>query len=467
MALDSASPSLYAKSMTTPLVALSVFLAAAPAHAVPGAAPQRDHPRLVALRIELGRAFIERPQDRLPDVAARRDELLAAGVPAAQIEALAKAVTEAQAIQGGHPPGTVTSVFEQQIVQAAMGLRIRPPSLAVPVYLNRGADTNLTPDEIAAHQALLEQVRRRQVSPAITAAVTARLAVNARILNTSRDAGWLPAAAGAGGGTTLTPEQIVAPPAATPEQIAARIAESRAPGAQPHQLRGGADVPALPATAPAPTGTTWSFSDVAAYIDNSRIANLARAAAETTFNGLRRIIAFVGSCYQYLKEDFIQAGGFFSSRVRAGNQVGIDGIGSGSAYMFGQMDAAALNRVRMRKVEPDTIPWAGGEDALEGYTIVWGPTCAGFHRTHGHIEYILSRSRIPTLPYTSQLYLRAVLGSDELLVKSDGVTGRSVRTLQRYSTRDPRTRAFPSVQVGRTTVQCLTVLAPVSIPAGS
>ena len=110
-------------------------------------------------------------------------------------------------------------------------------------------------------------------------------------------------------------------------------------------------------------------------------------------------------------------------------------------------DPKKLERLKLRRVDAKTIEWAPANDNLEGLILVWGRGCNGFNADHGHIELVMSRRRVPTFPKAMQDYLKPRLAATEMLVCSDGCTGRSVPVLRRYSTRP----------------ECLSVYAPVDV----
>lgn len=420
---------------------------------------------VVGFKQTLAAAFMERPGEPLPDLTPQRELAVAAGA-AKEFDELMVFAEKARFIQAGRAPGDSVAVYQDMVRYAAKGLGVADPEKAVPLYDKRTRPAGYTgggPDSLALRVAILRAVAQN-VSADRAAIIRRRADVTARQLDAlvRGEAGDSEAAfrsvepRGALAADMPVARTYEAAPAAalTPEQLA-----SLPPRALPQAL----PITDPPKPAPQATGAAWAYETVLAYLDTDRIAALGEAAMKN-FRG------FVGRCYEEFKKTLIWAGGFFSSKVKAPSQVGIDGIGSGSAYMFGMMNEQQLAARGLRKVQPSTIAWAPANDNLEGFMLVWGPGCNGFNAEHGHVEYILSRRRIPSMPKAAQDYLKPRLAADELIVKSDGVTGRSVRTLSRYSA-EPQIKTNVPAGVNRRTGRmtyraqaCLTVLAPVAMP---
>lgn len=471
-ALDSASRCLYSEVMAPPLPAIvAVLLLSAGARAEVSA--RSGHPLVVQLKAGLARAFLGQPDRELYSVEPQRARALEAGVAARDFEALLLTVRKARVVQRGRRPDESQELFERAIAVVAQELGA-DAGQAQRLYGGRRLPNEGSREELAARIALLGQVRP-QLGQAGQRALDRRLRgyQSALAAMTRSDAGGLGifglaraglAAPNSERGFVLAAAPLAPPSALTPEELRALGA---VPAAQPFALRNGA-VPERGAgtekPAPQASGVAWLYQTALAYLDDTRAADLTRALS-------KNIVGFIGYCYGYVKEGLIRAG-FFPSSVKRPEQVGLVGIGSGSAYMFALLTPSQLEARGLRKVKASDIPWAPMNENLNGFILVWAPTCNGFHAEHGHIEVIRSRAKPEqfTPAVRRQLFgdpARGIPGrlrQDDLLVMSDGASGRRVSVLRRFSA-EPQTRKTVRDLRGRSvSIPCLTVMAPIKVP---
>jgi hypothetical protein len=438
-----------------------------------------EHPYLQGLRARLADAYVERPEERLLDIAEYRERALEVGADAQSFGRLEQLADEARAFQLGRHQEETQDAFHRALTDVARRLGARP-DVVLALYGRRVRPAGAgTPAEVAARIRVLSRVNERLGAEG-QRRMAARLrsyrgALDAMIV---RDGGTI---TGTGAATSYVAYRSAGPTARaatdaapliaatyqqatlvalTPEQFRALNA---VPGAQHAPIRAtGDETPAPPP--PPESGIRWAYNSVLNYIDNSRVGRMAQSLAASART-------LYGRCYEYVKNAMISAG-FFPSHVRSSTEVTEVGIGSGSAYMFAQLTEQQLRDRRLRLVDPSTIPWAPQNDNLEGYILVWAPRCngeeiargRGAHPEHGHIEAIVSRRRIASMPRHVQNNLSGILQPSDLVAVSDHATGRNVDVLRRYST-SPQIMSRPFNHQGRQVrLPCLTVLAPVNAP---
>lgn len=463
-----------------PLYAIVVALAVG-ASASETARP--ENPFLLGLRARLAEAFVERPDERLFDIAGQREAAERNGADPAAFEQLERLAEEARAFQLGRRREESQDAYNRALMDVGRRLGARADRVLAAYGRRERPEGAGSPVEVAARIRVLSRVNE-QLGPQGQRRMASRLrdyrgALDAMVL---RDGGSV---TGSGAGTSYLAYRAAGPTARgatdtapliaaayqqaslvafTPEQFRALNA---VPAAQPGALRASADVPGeAPEPPPQPeSGIRWAYDTVLNYIDNSRVGRMAQSLANSA-----RVL--YGRCYEYVKNAMIAAG-FFPSHVRTSTEVEEVGIGSGSAYMFAQLTEEQLRERRLRLVRPSTIPWAPQNDNLEGYILVWAPRCngeeigrngRGANPDHGHIEAIVSRRRIASMPSNVRANLNGILQPSDLVAVSDHATGRNVDVLRRYSA-DPQIMSRPFNHRGRQIrLPCLTVLAPVNAP---
>jgi hypothetical protein len=459
-----------------PLYAIVVALAVG-ASADPG---RPENPFLLGLRARLAAAYVERPDERLFDIADQRERALSNGADAAAFAQLEQLVEEARAFQLGRRQEETQDAYNRSLMDVARRLGARTDRVLAAYGRRVRPDGAGTPTEVAARIRVLSRVNE-QLGREGQRRMAMRLRGYRNALEdmTVRDGGTItgsgaatsylayrsagPTARGATDASPLVAAsyQTASLVAFTPEQFRALNAQ---PAAQHAPIRATTDD--TPAPPPQPeSGIRWAYNTVLNYIDNSRVGRMAQSLASSA-----RVL--YGRCYEFVKNAMISAG-FFPSHVRSSTEVEEVGIGSGSAYMFAQLTEQQLRERRLRLVNPSTIPWAPQNDNLEGYILVWAPRCngeeigrngRGAHPEHGHIEAIVSRRRIDSMPRHVRANLSGILQPSDLVAVSDHATGRNVDVLRRYSA-EPQIMSRPFNHRGhQVRLPCLTVLAPVNAP---
>lgn len=481
--------------MATPLYAIAlaaaVFIAAEPA---------AEHPFIQGLKARLAAAFIEAPQERLLDVSDQRGAALEAGAPERQFDELLRLAEDARAIQlGRRHPEESPDVFGRAVRDVAGRLGARA-DLAARHYAGRvrpaGAGTaaemearirvltrvneQLGPQgrrrmaqRLRGYRAALEEFNRRGDSPdpsegggllgAFSGYQPASLVAAAAPARPAAAEGYVPAS-------------LVAAHALTPEQYRALNAQRPA---QPY-VAPSADAPDVP-QAPPERPTAFStvpmpYGVAVGSLDGVRVRDLLDAARRLP------VRTFGGWCLSWVKKAVERAGLMEppprdprreQERVRARQAF----LGMYRAFQMGRLNETQLQELGLQPIIASSIPWEVNKPELNGFFLVWAPSCngeeigrgrrpPGTHPRAGHVEYII--------PPDHPLARQAGVAADLIPVKSDGTRGTAPRVLQTYS-HDPQiTKAWTDrdgVEGGRVvhrglgavTQPCLTVLAPLDL----
>lgn len=478
--------------MANPLYAIALVAAVSA-----GAEPLPEHPFLQGLRARLADAFIEAPHEVLTDVSDQRQPALDAGATAEQFEALLKLADDGRAVQmGRRDPEESQDVFNRAVRDVAQRLGA-PVAPALEHYAGRTRPAgSLSAAELAARIRVLTRVKA-QLGPQGQRRMATRLRGYERALTemTRRDpgaatpggtgilgafTGYQPvsfvAAAAPNPNEGYMSASLVAPHALTPEQYRALNAQRPA---QPSSTATGGetDVPQAPPARPTGFSTVpMPYGVAVGSLDGVRVRDLLDAARRLP------VRTFGGWCLSWVKKAVERAGLMEppprdprreQARVRARQAF----LGMYRAFQMGRLTETQLEELGLQPIIASSIPWEVNKPELNGFFLVWAPSCngeeigrgrrpPGTHPRAGHVEYVI--------PADHPLARQAGVGADLIPVKSDGTRGTSPRVLQTYS-RDPQiTKAWTdrnAVEDGRVvhrglgaiTQPCLTVLAPLDL----
>lgn len=462
-----------------PLYAIVVALAIG-ASASETARP--EHPFLLGLRARLAEAFAERPGERLFDVSGEREAAASQGVPSESFERLVQLSEEARAFQLGRRQEESQDAYNRALADVARRLGARVDRVLAAYGRRVRPEGAGSPAEVAARIRVLSRVNE-QLGPAGQRRMAQRLrgyrsALDAMLV---RDGGTI---TGSGAsidylayrqaGPTARAASDAAPLIAATYQQASLVAftaeQFRELNSQPAAGRYVSPSPGVDVPAEAPAARPTSFTTrpiaygvAAGSLDGVRIRDLMRTAREL---GPRR---FGGWCLSWVKRAITRAGLMEPPprdprRERARMEARNRFAGMYRAFLMGRMTQDQLEELGLQPIIPSSVPWAVDRPELNGFFLVWAPTCAGFHARAGHVEYVIPRDDPSARGVTA----------DRIPVKSDGTRGADINVLRRFSA-DPlitvnwvdgnayEDGVLVHRGLGRVSQACLTVLAPLDI----
>jgi hypothetical protein len=228
---------------------------------------------------------------------------------------------------------------------------------------------------------------------------------------------------------------------------AAAVAAGRAAGSSP-RADGAAPAPGLhinEAPEPAPSAKPWSLNSLRDYFDHSGISDAVVESVEKIKNevaGVGHLLSgFAGTCYYGVKWMMIKTH-MLPPEVKAPEEIGKIGIGSGDAYMMSaalKHDPKLQAKLRVRSLDLTTVKDADASLIPERTLFVFDRGCAGFSEESGHIEYTLAREKMADLS-PSVFYrvgrrgkkYKPTLDDNEVLACSDGCMVHTMAFLRTY-----------------------------------